>query len=245
MPQSMAEVSNRVTLAPLATHESVAKLIGARDGEIAASPPERTARIDTPEAPTELEEMSAHTLRLELHCQRMADGKFGIFLNDDNQVTGVADGSPLQRQDTVIAVDGTSIIGQKLCDNTPAADEMVLTVLRLKEAATPKKSRKPLLKLPTSVLAPRMKRNAVRPEPLRLAVVEGSGALRQARRREKASWRKSSVAPYTPSPSASGGMSTGLTPALDAAALAPSEAELADQLMAASADAAVPTSPAA
>ena len=80
MPQSMAEVSNRVTLAPLATHESVAKLIGARDGEIAASPPERTARIDTPEAPTELEEMSAHTLRLELHCQRMADG---IFLNDD------------------------------------------------------------------------------------------------------------------------------------------------------------------
>ena len=243
MPQSMAEVSNRVTLAPLATHESVAKLIGARDGEIAASPPERTARIDTPEAPTELEEMSAHTLRLELHCQRMAQVRH--LPQRRNQVTGVADGSPLQRQDTVIAVDGTSIIGQKLCDNTPAADEMVLTVLRLKEAATPKKSRKPLLKLPTSVLAPRMKRNAVRPEPLRLAVVEGSGALRQARRREKASWRKSSVAPYTPSPSASGGTSTGLTPALDAAALAPSEAELADQLMAASADAAVPTSPAA
>ena len=239
MPQPMAEpqVSNRVTLAPLATHEeSIAKLIGASDGEIAA------ARPVTPDETSE--EMSVHTLRIELHCHRMADGKFGIFLNDFNQVTGVASGSPLQRQDTVIAVNGASIIGQKLCDNTPAADEMVLTVLRLKDTSTPKKSRKPLLKLSAPTLAPRMKRNAVRPEPLRLAVVEGAGALRQARRHERAARRKSTVAPYVPSPSASGGTSTGLTPALNAAGLAPSD--LADQLMTASEDAAaVPTSPAA
>ena len=74
--------------------------------------------------------------RVELVVRRGPTGSFGIALNDANVVTNVGADSELDRLDVIIAVDGESIVGERLANKVPMFGDLELTVLRPNEGVT-------------------------------------------------------------------------------------------------------------